>query len=506
PAHPNERQGNSMARLDGLIELLRRKKAEALELSPGQQPALLLEGQRRPVVNQVLDAFQVIRLVSEIAPVPARAALGRGEPVSFGHVAAGVQVSVMTAPGGQVRIQLADGTPPPSPPAGLQGGAVTSGSLGMERYFRLMLDRGASDLHLSSGAAPLLRVDGQMVAAGEDRPLSDEVLTRIFQEITPQHNWEEYARENDTDFAHEIAGLCRFRCNLFRDRRGPGGVFRAIPAKIMTADDLELPPAVRDLSRLTKGLVLVTGPTGSGKSTTLTALVDLINSTRSAHIITIEDPIEFVHPNRRCLVNQREVHVHTTGFKRALRAALREDPDIVLVGEMRDLETVSIALETAETGHLVFGTLHTTSAMATVDRLVDQFPPQQQAQIRVMLAETLKAIIAQVLCRKKGGGRVAALEILIAMPAISNLIREGKTFQIASMMQTGRKHGMRMLHDALLDLVRKGIVEPREAYLHAADKTALLAAFRSSKISMDFLQAETLPPFTSTGSGASRPR
>jgi twitching motility protein PilT len=260
-----------------------------------------------------------------------------------------------------------------------------------------------------------------------------------------------------------------------------------IPSKILTVDDLGLSGALRDLCLLNKGLVLVTGPTGSGKSTTLTALVDHINTIRTDHVITIEDPIEFVHEHRKCLINQREVGKHTEGFKQALRAALREDPDIVLVGEMRDLETVAIALETAETGHLVFGTLHTSSAISTVDRLIDQFPADQQEQIRVMLAESLKAIVAQVLCRKKEGGRVAALEVLMGIPAVSNLIREAKTFQLASIMQTGRKYGMITMNDALLKLVKDGVVEPKEAYMKALDKHNLITAFKSQEIPTDFL-------------------
>jgi twitching motility protein PilT len=254
------------------------------------------------------------------------------------------------------------------------------------------------------------------------------------------------------------------------DRKGMGGVFRIIPNEILTAEQLGLSRAIINLCSLSKGLVVVTGPTGSGKSTTLCAMVDYINRTREDHIITIEDPIEFVHENKKCLINQREVHNHTDSFKDALRAALREDPDILLVGEMRDLETIAIAIETAETGHLVFGTLHTTTAASTVDRIIDQFPADRQQQIRVMLSESLKGVIAQTLLPKKGGGRVAALEVLIVTPAISNLIREGKTFQIPSAMQTGKTHGMVMLNDALYDLVSKGIVEPRDAYLKAVDK------------------------------------
>ena len=275
---------------------------------------------------------------------------------------------------------------------------------------------------------------------------------------------------HDTDFAYEIPGLARFRANVFMDRKGRGAVFRVIPSKILTAEQLGLSPAILKLCQLNKGLVLVTGPTGSGKSTTLCAMIDYINRNRHDHIITIEDPIEFVHENQKCLINQREVRTHTDSFKGALRAALREDPDIVLVGEMRDLETVAIAIETAETGHLVFGTLHTTTAASTVDRIIDQFPADRQAQIRVMLSESLRGVIAQTLCRKIGGGRVAALEVLIATQAVSNLIREGKTFQIPSMMQVGKAVGMVTLNDALMELVTKKLVAPDEAYAKSVDK------------------------------------
>ena len=257
---------------------------------------------------------------------------------------------------------------------------------------------------------------------------------------------------------------------MFADRRGPGAVFRVIPSKILTAEQLGLSSHILQLCKLNKGLVLVTGPTGSGKSTTLCAMIDHVNRTRQDHIITIEDPIEFVHENQKCLINQREVHTHTGSFKDALRAALREDPDIILVGELRDLETVAIAIETAETGHLVFGTLHTTTAASTVDRIIDQFPVDRQAQIRIMLSESLRGVIAQTLCRRIGGGRVAALEILIATQAISNLIREGKTFQIPSIMQVNKAAGMVTLNDALMELVTKKLVAPDEALAKAVDK------------------------------------
>jgi len=297
----------------------------------------------------------------------------------------------------------------------------------------------------------------------------------------------EFRETGDTDWAHEIEGIARFRANAARDRRGPLGVFRVIPSKVMTADEMGLSREVQNLCYLSKGLVLVTGPTGSGKSTTLAALVDLINRTRSDHIITIEDPIEFVHQSKKCLVTQRQVGLHTRGFKAALRAALREDPDIVMVGEMRDLETVSIAIETAETGHLVFGTLHTSTAASTIDRIIDQFPADRQSQIRVMLSESLRGVISQTLCRKIGGGRAAAREILISIPAISNLIREGKTFQIPSIVQTNRKAGMVTLNDALMELVDGKVVEPKEAYIKAVEKSGFAAALKAKRHDTSFL-------------------
>ncbi len=342
----------------------------------------------------------------------------------------------------------------------------------IDALFHAMCALGASDLHLSVGSPAIVRKDGRMQpldpASGE---LSAEDVEELLTPIMPERNRQEFRERHDTDFAYEIPGLARFRANAFCDRRGPGGVFRVIPSKILTAEQLGLSPAILQLCTLNKGLVLVTGPTGSGKSTTLCAMVDYINRTRHDHIITIEDPIEFVHPNQQCLINQREVRTHTDSFKDALRAALREDPDIVLVGELRDLETVAIAIETAETGHLVFGTLHTTTAASTVDRVIDQFPSDRQAQIRIMLSESLKGVIAQTLCRKIGGGRAAALEVLIATGAVSNLIREGKTFQIPSMMQVGRGVGMVSLNDALMELVTKKLVAPDEAYSKAVDKT-----------------------------------
>ncbi len=346
---------------------------------------------------------------------------------------------------------------------------------------RSLVKSGSSDLHLRVGEPPIFRTGGDLVRI-RGNALTPAELDLLVLSIMPELNRGEWKETGDTDFAYEITGLARFRVNAARDRRGPVAVFRVIPAKVVTVEEMGLTKEVQALCYLTKGLVLVTGPTGSGKSTTLCALIDLVNRERSDHIITIEDPIEFVHENKKCLITQRQVHIHTESFKSALRAALREDPDIVLVGELRDLETIAIAIETAETGHLVFGTLHTTTAASTVDRMIDQFPADRQAQIRVMLSESLKGVIAQTLCKKKGGGRVAAREILLSTPAVSNLIREAKTFQIPSIIQTSKKLGMHTLNDALFDLVEKGVVEPDEAYMKSVEKAGLVAQFRAKGI------------------------
>jgi twitching motility protein PilT len=328
----------------------------------------------------------------------------------------------------------------------------------IDGLMRIMIEKGASDLHLRVGEPALLRHGGEMVRLENQPVLTDAMLSAMIQSIMPQRNRIEYAAANDADFAYEISGLARFRANAAKDRNGAVAVFRQIPATVVSVEQMNVTEEVRRLCFLTKGLVLVTGPTGSGKSTTLCALIDLVNRERSDHVITIEDPIEFVHKNKKCIITQRQVGVHTKSFKSALRAALREDPDIILVGEMRDLETISIAIETAETGHLVFGTLHTTTAAGTVDRIIDQFPADRQEQIRVMLAESLKGVVSQTLCKKIGGGRVAAREILLSTGAITNLIREAKTFQIQSVLQTSKKLGMVTLNDALMFYVKAGFI------------------------------------------------
>ena len=388
--------------------------------------------------------------------------------------------------------------PPPAP-------AVASGPrrvLEIDQFFRKQMDAKASDLHLSSQVLPMLRVDGDMTPIPGYGPSKSEDLGRMLFELMPEKNREEFRRRKDTDFAYEFGNEARFRCNVFMDRKGIGGVFRQIPSKILTAEQLNLSKDILKLCYLTKGLVLVTGPTGSGKSTTLCAMIDHINKNLNAHIITIEDPIEFVHENQKCLVNQREVHNHTDSFKDALRAALREDPNIILVGEMRDLETIAIAIEMAETGHLVFGTLHTSTAPSTVDRIIDQFPADRQSQIRVMLSESLKGVISQTLCKKIGGGRVAALEVLLIDSAISNLIREGKTTQIPSSMQTGKGKGNVTMNDALITFVKDGKVEPKEAYMKAVDKVNFESLLKRDKFDTSFITPSVNAPAPAAAAAA----
>jgi twitching motility protein PilT len=376
-------------------------------------------------------------------------------------------------------------TQPPAASLAYDNPLSDGSTANIDRLLIKLLELKGSDLHISTSAAPMMRIDGEMRTVPGYEVMTAEMVQRLLMPIVPPRNREEFEGSHDTDFAYELVGKARFRANLFVDLRGMGAVMRVIPSKILTTDDLNLPKELLGLCHLPKGLVLVTGPTGSGKSTTLAALVDYINRTRHDHIITIEDPVEFVHPNKKCLVNQRQVGEHTDSFKKALRAALREDPDIVLLGEMRDLETIAIALETAETGHLVFGTLHTSSAPSTIDRIIDQYPPAQQEQIRVMLANSLKGVVAQMLCKKIGGGRVAALEIMFGVPAIANLIRESKVFQIPSIMQTGRKSGMCLMNDSLFKLAKDGIVAPEEALAKANDKAGLLAALQSAGLKVE---------------------
>jgi len=340
----------------------------------------------------------------------------------------------------------------------------------IDAFFKLMNEQGASDLHLVSGQQPALRIRGEIERI-KYSPLESDALKAMLYEITPEHKIKQFEETGDVDFAYEIPNLARYRANFFQQRVGVAAVFREIPSKILTPSQLGLPPVTAKLASLPRGLVLVTGPTGSGKSTTLAAIIDEANRTRKDHIITIEDPIEFVHESKECIVNQREVGLHTGSFASALRGALREDPDIILVGELRDLETISLAVEAASTGHLVFGTVHTLSAPKTIDRLIEVFPSDEQMQIRSTLADGIRAILAQVLFKRVDKpGRCAALEIMIATPAVRNLIRESKTYQIPSMIQTGKKYGMQLLDDSIMELLQKGWIGAEEAYIKANDK------------------------------------
>jgi len=518
-----------MATLDRYLEAMVKHRADALVFRADAPVAMVVGGASKPVSSKPATEEQIVALLAEVlgsAYTPGLTGIRAFPyPSPSGLVTITVEegntgIVVMIEPGGRAApapapVQapapapvFAFSAPPAAPapaarPAGpapismptaqaskpapegisisagdsLEMGMASSGvSVGssspesIDELFHQMLDMRASDLHLKSGLIPMLRIDGGITPMTGRQPLSSEQIMRLVDPITPERNRKEYAETNDSDFAYELKGRARMRCNVFRDLAGAGAVFRQIPSKILTVEQLGVPKAVVDMCQQTKGLVVVTGPTGSGKSTTLAAMVDWINKNRNDHLITIEDPVEFVHKDIKCLINQREIAVHTKGFKSALRAALREDPDIVLVGEMRDLETVAIAIETAETGHLVFGTLHTNTAPSTVDRLIDQFPSDRQSQIRLMLAESLKGVVAQTLLKKKGGGRVAALEILVVTSAVANLIREGKTFQIASAMQTGKGIGMQTLNDAMMDLVKNNVVEASEAFSKAPNK------------------------------------
>jgi twitching motility protein PilT len=502
-----------VASLTAYIDILRQTQADEVRLTPGEPVMVVVAGRGPTQGGAPVSAAALQQLAAdllspselrEVAPNrPHRTShehLGEDYVIDFSRRGSDMLVSLRplravmqrpepTAPQRPAPQARAPepGTPIARPPEPTPVPVTVGGSgHAIDDLLRAMLMRKASDLHLSSDNPPILRIDGEIHYL-EDRPkLTSKQIHELLHEIAPDKAKHDFAELRDADFAYELAGSARFRVNLFEDRKGVGAVLRQIPMTIISAEQLGLPKACLDLCQLSKGLVVVTGPTGSGKSTTLAAMIDHINRTRTDHIITIEDPVEFVHPNIKCLVNQREVGSHTKSFKNALRAALREDPDIVLVGEMRDLETIAIAIETAETGHLVFGTLHTTTATSTVDRIIDQFPSDRQAQIRVMLSESLKGVIAQVLCKKKGGGRVAAQEVLLGTTAVSAMIREGKTFQLGSVMQTGKAHGMLTMNDALLSLVQRDLIEPKEAHLKAVDKAGLLGAFKNVGLPTSF--------------------
>jgi twitching motility protein PilT len=523
-----------LPQIDALLQSLGKFGAQGALLSSGEKVQLVFPTGKR-YASQTTPHAALVKLVEEILPPTTTLNRNGGTTFVYNHngsqVVIRVDASINTW---RVSIEPKPGEPAEAdaPAAASPAGAASPGASGgagashggaapggpppgvhpmpipqpvvrkprlthvqtdsaIEKLLLRMLEMGASDLHLASGARPAVRIHGSIEMLSDAPVMSeDELLARLY-EITPPRNREEYERRNDTDFAHQIEGVSRFRSNLFKDRNGPGAVFRAIPFEIRSPEELGLPKAIIDLCDLGKGLILVTGPTGSGKSTTLATMVDYINRTRSQHIITIEDPIEFVHENKKCIVNQRELHAHTDSFKDALRAALREDPDIVLVGEMRDLETIAIAVETAETGHLVFGTLHTTTAPSTVDRIVDQFPADRQEQIRTMLASSLRGVVSQTLCKRIGGGRAAAYEVLVCNSAVSNLIREKKIFQIYSIMQTSKQQGMQTLNDSLLALVKNKVVEIQDAFSMAINKTEFGSQLAREGIKVGAPAAET---------------
>lgn len=341
----------------------------------------------------------------------------------------------------------------------------------IDSLLKYAVEIGASDVHVSVGTQPIYRIHGELERQEDIRVFVEPDARRILYDIMNERQIERFEGVHDVDFAYEIKDVGRFRVNIFVQARGIGAVFRVIPQQITPLETLHLPKAVQEFSQLTRGLVLVTGPTGHGKSTTLAAIIDYINRHRKAHIITIEDPVEFVHTNQRSLINQREIGTHSESFARALRAAFREDPDVIMIGELRDLETIALAITAAETGHLVFGTLHTGTAAKAVDRIIDVFPATQQAQVRTQLSESLSGVIAQQLLKlKEAAGRVAAVEILIGVPALAHLIREGKTYQIPSIIQTGRREGMQTMDQAIVDLLKQGVVSSEEAYDKCVDR------------------------------------
>ncbi len=522
-----------MAQLDRLLSYIIAKAGTRLEVKADRKPRLELKsGEAIDLLPNPLPAVMVEVLAGDVVPPELKAAWQQDGQAEFDYDLAGQSFRIrlsryMEIPQINAEHQGPTRTPAPAAPcpvisiestkasrvapAALQPTPVgelevpqaaqptipaprhrkAHGHPLAERLLATLLKQGGSDLHCTTHEPPLVRIDGDMKELEGFGPLDPATLLEMMEALATPAAWQRFQEHHDADFAYPYeAGGCRLRVNYFEDRVGPGLVCRVIPNEIPDPDKLGLPESIRRLCNLAKGLVLVTGPTGSGKSTTLAAIIDLANQKRRDHILTIEDPIEFVHPRKSCLVNQREVGTHTDSFKSGLRAALREDPDIVMVGEMRDLETIAIALETAVTGHLVFGTLHTSNAIGTIDRIVDQFPSDRQQQIRVMLAESLKCVVSQTLLKRIGGGRMAALETLFITPAIANLIREGKNFQIPSAMQTGRSYGQRLMNDTLVDLIKDKKVEAMEAYLKCPDKESFIATCKRAGIPFDLRLGE----------------
>lgn len=478
-----------MASLDPYLKLVVSRQALKLALVPGARPCMQSHNGSKEL-GQPVSTGQIDAVMYELLSEVERALYNERRPLigqyatdefrfqfQVRHGAKGPEVDFINQTlMAQTFIPLSEAETVPAAPE------TAAALLPIDRLLLLMPKLKASDLHLCAGCRPYFRINGDLSEQPVGQAFSDGELQDLLFQIIGDTERSDFATKGSCDFAREVAGVGRFRFNVFKEARGMAAAVRLIPQELLSAEQLRLPKAARLLASLPKGLVLVTGPTGSGKSTTLAAVLDLVNRTRNEHILTLEAPIEFRHPNKKCLVQQREVGRHTNNFKDALRDALREDPDVVLLGEMRDLETIAAAIETANTGHLVFGTLHTATAIGTVNRIIDIFPADQQKQVRAALAESLKAVISQTLLKRKGGGRVAVQEVLIVTPSVAALIREQKVHQIANMMQTGREIGMQTLNDELLRLVREGTVEPLEAYRKAPERGELLRAFASNAV------------------------
>jgi twitching motility protein PilT len=508
-----------MYSLSQLLALFERVPADELLLTTGDRPHVVHEGRRRAVASQPMSRAILHEVASEILSKDELAFLPSDRPrvvrhehdgqtfvVELSEVEGSLSLTIRRARHTQEHAKPSTGQPAPDRRAGRHESAkrpanegsspssermavtmIPGDASGIDVLLLQMVASAASDLHVCAGTRPALRVHGELRFLDNERSFSSSEVEALVRAVMPAPAAARFDAHRDTDFAYELPGVARFRINVFEDRKGVGIVVRQIQLDVPTVDELGLPKPCVDLCNLTSGLVLVAGPTGAGKTTTLAAMIDHVNRTRRDHIVTIEDPVEFMHGNRKCLVNQREVGHHTKTFTSALRAALREDPDVVLVGEMRDIETISIALETAETGHLVFASLSTLTSVGAIERIIDHFPPDRQTQVRLMLSRSLKGVVAQTLCKKVGGGRVAAHEILLVTPAVASLVREGKTAQIPGIVEVSRALGMVTLNESLSTLVGRQIISPKEALARAVDKLGLLAMLNQvSRISSNY--------------------
>jgi twitching motility protein PilT len=486
-------------------EAIRKTDSDEIRLVVGERIHAMRHGERRDLGRHVVDPSMIQRLAAEVFPDASNEPWPRSarvhaaeEPfdVFFTNQSSGPSLVIRRAaprslePPPSAPPGPRDSERPESPamttsdrPAPRASGFAHRASPRIDEILSHPLVARCSDIHLTPGLAPAVRVDGELRFLDPSPVRVDDVLD-IVRPVWTERAERDYAQNHEVDFAYQLEGVARFRVHVFEGQSGACASMRRIQIGVTPLERLGLPAIVAELCSLRKGLVLVTGPTGSGKSTTIAGMIDHINHQRGGHVVTLEDPIEFVHVSARALIHQREIGVNTRSFKSALRAAMREDPDVVVVGEMRDFETVAMAVETAETGHLVIGALHTTSAMAAVDRIIDQFPGTQQDQIRFMLAENLKAVIAQTLCRRQGGGRAVATEIMLGVPAIANLVREKKTYQIPSVMQTSKGSGMVTMNDALVALVQRGDTTAHEARLHAPDRNAFATSLRAIGVTL----------------------